>query len=390
MKSTRLAVAITAVVLSLLLLPAAPNSQSDPPRTGEQATMQRLLRDLSYVFGLTLNGDQLEDPGNHDPILSCLNSLAGNAEQMEMHGEAANPSTDFFRRSLARDANEAVLRFRQGQYEGTRFLIDQLVNNCFACHSRIPSDRLFLPGDRYLEDTAIEKLTAEDRARLQVTLRQFEEALDTYERLFASPQVSAEKIAVSTAFENYLRICLRVEDDCDRAIATFNRFRKRPDVPSYLDTRLELWTKDLRQLGKKRKVAQRDPLSQGRALIRDAQYHNEFPNDPRGTVRFVAATGYLHRYLQSAPTDTSRLAEAYYLLGVAESYITPSYWRSQTDVLLERSIRTSPRSVYGRMALNFLEEYTISGYTGSSGVNIPPDVQERLGQLRSLVESDQP
>jgi hypothetical protein len=38
------------------------------------------------------------------------------------------------------------------------------------------------------------------------------------------------------------------------------------------------------------------------------------------------------------------------------------------------------------MALNFLEEYTIIGYTGSSGVNVPPEVQEHLDELRALVE----
>jgi hypothetical protein len=159
-------------------------------------------------------------------------------------------------------------------------------------------------------------------------------------------------------------------------------------VPEYLDTRLAGWVDDLKALNKKRKDRELDPLGHGRELIRDAQYRNAFPNDPQGAVRFVAATGCLHRYLQSSPTEVHRMAEAYYLLGVAESYISPSYWRSQTDMLLERAIRVAPKSVYGRMALHFLEEYTVSGYTGSSGVNVPSETQERLDELRSLVGGD--
>ena len=81
MKPTRLAVAIAAVVWSLLLLPVTPTSQPDSPRTGEQATMRQLFRDLSSVFSLTLNQDEFEDPGNHDQILSSLYSLAANVEQ---------------------------------------------------------------------------------------------------------------------------------------------------------------------------------------------------------------------------------------------------------------------------------------------------------------------
>jgi len=388
MKSTRLAVLIVPAACVLLSLPAASTTPSDPPRTGEQATMQQLFRELSTVFRLTLNQREFEDPANRDRILTSLYSFSGNAEQMVAHGETDNPSTDYFSRSLIRDADEAVMRFRQDQYEGTRFLVEQLINNCFGCHSRLPADRSFQLGEQFLEETAVASLAAEDLARLQVTMRQFDAALTTYEELFASRKVPAGKIATSAAFENYLRICLRVECDYERTIETFNRFRGRPDVPHYLDNRLARWVEDLEAIVKKKKKAERDPLGFGRELIRDAQYGNAFPNDPQGTVRFVAATGCLHRYLQSSPSEEHRLAESYYLLGVAESYIAPSYWRSQTDVFLERAIRTSPRSVYGLMAFNFLEEYTISGYTGSLGAKIPPETQERLNELRSLVGGD--
>jgi hypothetical protein len=350
--------------------------------------MRQLYRDLSMVYGFALRGDAFADPANRDGILAAMYSLSGNTERLAAHGDTVNPTTAYFRRSLARDAYDAVSRFREGRFEGSRFLVDQLMNGCFECHSRLPSERAFLLGAPLLEHLATDTLNVRELARLQVTMRQFHAALGTYEQMFASGGIPAAKIAASGAFEDYLRICLRVEDDCERAIETFAAFRERPDLPAYLEARMGLWIGDLEQLRKKRRRAQRDLLSLGRELIRDAQYDNTFPNDPRGMVRFMAATGYLNRFIESSPAERHRLAEAYYLLGVAESYVSPSYWRSQTDVLLERAIRTSPRSVYGRMALSFLEEYTISGYTGSSGVNVPPDVQARLDELRSLVEND--
>jgi hypothetical protein len=203
--------------------------------------------------------------------------------------------------------------------------------------------------------------------------------------------VPAGKIAVSGTIEDYLKICLRVTEACDRAVATLDTFRRRPDVPPYLDGRLARWTDDLRELKKTRRSSRHDPLNSGRELIRDAQFRNAFPNDPQGMVRFVAASGCLHRFLKSNPTDKEQLAETYYLLGVAESYLSPSYWQSETDYLLETAIRTAPRTVFARMAYDFLEEYTVSGYTGSSGVNIPAEVQSRLDELRALVEdSDDP
>lgn len=353
--------------------------------------MHQLFRDLSAVFRMSLDRGEFEDPDNRDQILAALYALAGNAQQLGMYGEGLNPSYNYVQRSLVRDANEAVLRFRQGQFEGSRFVLDHLMNNCFDCHSRLPADRPFRLGEQFLEEVGIETLTVEDRARLQVTTRQFEGALDTYEELLLSPTVPAGKIAVSGTIENYLKICLRVAEDCDRAVAALDTFRRRPDVPHYLDGRLAHWMDDLKELKKTRRRVGRNPLECGRELIRDAQFRNAFPNDPQGLVRFVAASGYLHRFLQTNPADERQSAEAFYLLGVAESHLSPSYWQSETDFLLETAIRTAPRTVYAKMAYDFLEEYTVSGYTGSSGVNIPPEVQSRLDELRALVEDgDEP
>jgi hypothetical protein len=387
LKSPHLSIAAAAIALALSLSPIAPAAQrNDRPVTGTQATMQQLFRDLSVVFRLSLDEGAYQNPDNHDQILSALYALAGNAEQLGAQGDGGlDQCFDFRQSSLVRDANEAVMRFRQGQYEGSRFLLAQLMNNCFSCHSMLPADRPFQLGERFLEETAVETLTPEDRVRLQVTVRQFDAALDTFEELFASPTVSAVKIATSGAFENYLKVCVRVEDDCGRAIATLERFRVRPDVPPYLDGRLRCWAADLRELDKPRRSGRDNPLERGRRLIRDAQYRNTFPNDPQGTVWFVAASGCIYRFLLTNPTEDRRRAEAYYLLGVAESHTSASYWQSETDHLLELSIRTAPKSVYARMAYNFLEEYTISGYTGSSGVNVPTEVQSHLDELRALV-----
>jgi hypothetical protein len=373
-----------AVLLAAMLLMPVVATTDERPTTGWQATMQHLFSDLSVVFYLSLD-DNFQDPANRDEILTSLYALAANAEQLGAHGTELNATNDFLRRSLVRDANEAVMRFRQGQFEGSRFLLDQLMTSCFTCHSRLPAKGRFDPGERFLDQIDFESLIAGDQVRVQVATRQFEAALSTYEKMFSSRTVSPSNIANSGAFEDYLKICVRVEKDCNRAAATFETIRRREGVPLFLDSRLERWVEDLKEIGKNDSMKESDPLDRGRELLRDAQYRCAFPNDPQGTVLFVAASGYLHRYLKTSPSDPKRLAEIYYLLGVAESHVSTSYWWSETDCLLENAIRSAPSSVYARMAYNFLEEYTASGYTGSSGVNIPPQVQERLDELRSLL-----
>ncbi|MCK5407185.1 MAG: hypothetical protein KAJ37_07015, partial [Candidatus Krumholzibacteria bacterium] len=171
-----------AVLLAALLLMPGVAITDERPTTGPQVTMQHLFRDLSIVFYLSLDDDKFQDAVNRDEILTALYALAANAEQLGAHGTELSAPDDFLRRSLVRDANEAVMRFRQGHFEGSRFLLDQLMTNCFTCHSRLPTERRFEPGDRFLDQIGVESLPAEDQIRVQVATRQFEAALSTYEK----------------------------------------------------------------------------------------------------------------------------------------------------------------------------------------------------------------
>ena len=66
-----------------------------------------------------------------------------------------------------------------------------------------------------------------------------------------------------------------------------------------------------------------EALVRARTLIETGQRRNRFPADHQGFVYFVVASSLLHRFLTTPAADGERraLAEAYYLLGVAETYI---------------------------------------------------------------------
>jgi len=72
-----------------------------------------------------------------------------------------------------------------------------------------------------------------------------------------------------------------------------------------------------------------------------------------------------------------RGGEAYYLLGVVEWGVGRSFWASETELFLEAAIRMGPKQPYARAAFDLLEEFLVSGYTGSAGTNVPADVEQR-------------
>ena len=156
-------------------------------------------------------------------------------------------------------------------------------------------------------------------------------------------------------------------------------------MPVYLRETIAGWLDALEVLQEER-GAGGSPLDRARGLERQARANSAFPADPRGIVHYMAASALLHRYLDAGPRPTAEAAEAYYLLGVAESHIASSRWYPETDFFLETAIRLDPAATLARRAYRYLDEYVKAGYTGSSGEHVPPEVQAWLAELKSLVD----
>jgi tetratricopeptide (TPR) repeat protein len=317
-------------------------------------------------------------------IMDALGVLAENASALDTHGEELNESFDYLRRSLARDANEAILRYRQEQYEGAGFVLDQLIENCVTCHSKLPGDSEFDLGQRFVERSRFEELPVERRTRLLVATRQFDAALELYESHFESNKTSPQEIAISGMLDDYLKVALRVRDERQRARRTLESFAKREDITSYLRSQATEWVRAIDETDAA--DAGGVDLATARRLVHEARQKNVFPADRHGLAHFVIASGILQRYIESRPKDDADVTEALYLLGVCESHTTRSIWVSETEFYLESAVRKSPASPYARLALEFLDSYVTSEYTGSGGVMVPEEVRARLKELRGLID----
>ncbi len=233
----------------------------------------------------------------------------------------------------------------------------------------------------------VKQLAPHEHMRLAVAARQFDTALASCETLFRSPDLPAVQIDLMALFEDYLRIAIRVRDDFPRAIHALETFQRRPDVPQYLAHHLTIWIEALTflQANTSREPSHENELARARSLIQQGQQRNRYLADRQGLVHFTLASGLLNRFVEANAKSKPQLAEAYYLLGVAESYMPRTSWISETEFYLETAVRLAPVSPVGKKAFAFLEEYLIMGYSGSSGLHFPPNIQKRLDDLRSLV-----
>jgi len=354
-------------------------------QTGDatKTRMRGVFVTLTTAYKYSLDAQAFEDPANRNKIHSSLQALVANASELERHGIELDPSFDYLKRSLAKDAAEALSRFEQGQYMGSRWMLNKLVENCVTCHSKLPAEQSLDVGSAFMKDAEVKSLDPLPRAELEIATRQFNVALASYEKVFADRNVSPQTISITGAFESYMRLCVGVRREPQRAVRTFATFAVREDVPDNLRALIREWIRALGAVNLD--VAPGDGLTVGRRLINESVARIRFPKDRTRQVEFIWAATLLHRYLREANGGDEQVAEAYYLLGVAESYISRSFWISETDYLLELAIRKAPHTQVARDAYDFLEEYTLAGHAVTAR-DVPEEVEKRLSELRALTE----
>jgi hypothetical protein len=373
---------VVLAVAGAMILSARAVSAQDEGMNATQARMRGVFLTLTKAYKYSLDPEAFQDLRNRDEIRTALQALVDNANELEAHGGGLDDSFDYLRRSLARDATDALDRFEQQQYVGSRFLLTKLTENCVTCHSKLPDRSHFDLGEQFLKEAGVQDLPPLSRVDLEIATRQFKRALGTYEKIFSDPRQAPQTLAMVGAFEEYIRLCVGVVETPDRAAKTLTRFMERDDVSRNMKTQMASWVSSLETLDLE--SAKGNELFVARNMIESARAAKRFPEDRTGVVDFIAASALLHRYLAGGEANPTNRAESFYLLAIAESNITRSYWVSETSSLLEQAIVAAPRSAVAQQAYAFLEEYTLSGHAVTAR-SVPANVEHKLDSLRTLM-----
>jgi len=371
-------------LLGALVSPADPAGAEDAEREATRATMRQIFESIRVVLPLSVNETKFAAPENRAAIERALAALADNANALASHARGTDPTRPYLGGSLEHDAREALDRYRGGHFAGAAFQIQQATENCVACHTKLHSPGTSPVAIHFVDRSALAGLPLAERARLEVATRQFDAAVASYEKLLASAKVPPSELL--TPLVDYLIVEVRVKGEFERPAKTLARFARRPDLWRHLRADLEGWIRALREL---RPLASSAPdLTTARELIARARRIAKVPADTGPLIHYLVASSVLQRFLATTPPPTNRdAAEAYYLLGLAETHVSDTYWVSQADMYLETAIRLAPREPSALEAYLVLEEETVASYTGSQGEQLPASVAQHLEELRALVDA---
>jgi hypothetical protein len=355
--------------------PLAEHGSPKEPRP----TMVEILAQIRVILPFSLSDEAFSDPADRAQIGQALNELAASAELLETHGRGREAGFASLSESLADDARTIARRYSRGETRSARFLLHRSLGTCVSCHSKIASPNESAMGRQMLAEIELADLSARERARLQVVARQFGEALTSYEELFASQQESPDRMAADGDFLSYLKICLTIENDADRATAALLQLRQRDDLSSELAKDVGAWLRSIAELQRAPRAG--EALDRAGALLRAGEALTPALGDAAGLVYNIEAWHELQRLVDSSSGPSPELARAYYLLGYVESRLFGDGWPSGAEAYLEASIRMAPSQAFAREAYALLEELVVLGYTGSSGTHLPDDVRRELKEL---------
>ena len=348
--------------------------------------MHDVAEALEVLLPLSLDSEAFLSRENRDVVSKHLSSLESAAQGLAEHGSSRSLGFRLLAAAFSRAATRLRRDFEELHPMDARFFLVDLTQHCVACHSRDAAGRDFSLSkalNRYLEE---QPFNERERAGLQVALRQFDDAMQTWESVFSDPAVSPVDMALEGDFTQYLTVAVRVLEQYPRAAGQLEDLMAREDTPFYLRRRLETWIGDLEATEQGRDDTLTIPAAR-ETFLRPETHPGLLWNDGH-LVSDLALSGSLRRFVESEDPGATpeQLAEAYYMLGVLEARTTGLYSALPTmERFWEAAIRAAPDSPYAVDAYALIEEYAATTFSGSLPFEQTDETFNRLSELRSLI-----
>jgi tetratricopeptide (TPR) repeat protein len=377
---------------ALLLLSAAGargEAPADPDATA-RAAMQRVFGAMTVLLPASAREGGFSGEAKREELRAAFATLRAAAVDLSAHGADRDASFGLHARNLADDATLASSAFALGDEEEARFAFTLLTQRCIDCHSRLPDIEDSPLAARLVALPEVTALAPLERARVDVAVRRFDEALATWEKAFADPAIPPAEHELAGTLADYLTIALRVKGDAQRPQATLRALAKREDAPSYLRNRLVAWAVSLARVAPQ--LSQSTPsIRSARDWAMMARNLSDLTTARDGLVYDLAASSLLLRWIDAREKgDRSgqdlELATAYYELAVVEDRTAFSIWAPQTDVYMEAAVRAAPSGPLARRAYARVEEQLLTELGATSPDGLPEPERARLAKLRALVE----
>jgi len=283
---------------------------------------------------------------------------------------------------------QSTSAFNSGKKDFSHWLLKETMTQCLECHSRLPMSvtSSFQNGELTIDKSKLSSPYELGMAYLIV--RRIVDAKENFIRTIQDQLITKKTQDLIRPFKQILFIELRIKKDPETMISIIDSYLAKGNLPSEVTKELSEWKKRLTvwlnektlkqgiqdEKGLQQFIARRiKPLS-------DKSYQEALQPD------LLLASGLLSNYFfenQSTPSAP----EIIYWLGWMEKRLKKEEFMSSGDLFLKQCIKHYPKH---KMAKECLKEYRESiefDFSGSSGTDIPEEVEREFNGLKKLIEN---
>lgn len=388
--------------LRVLVLPAAvilvscksPHKAEAPPPSSQSEAwpnqMQSMAADVKKLLPFIYDRAAFHDVKNRTEIRKYLQEFSKAADHINAGAGKPFIKDDLLLsysiENLKEDLNRAVHSFDVGQLEYARSVAKASMSHCFRCHSVTQAGN---SAGWDLDQVHSLSLAPIEKADLLVATRKYDKAL-----AYMESQLRSEEFQKNYAFDfesmlrRYLAVMIRVENAPQRAQRELDRILERESIPHYIVEQAQGWRQSLKAWASEKKQPVRnatDLFAQVEKRFKRAAEIQHYEKDHAGDVEYLRATAALHEGMKLAKTPEEN-ARALYLLGRAYEVLDELGSWNLHEVYYESCLLKDPKSPLAQRCFNRLEASLYMGYSGSAGMNLPPEERERLRRLKEKMQ----
>lgn len=348
--------------------------------------MRELEKNLSALLVDLSSDERFNNRSNFKRIQAHAEKIAKVAHEIKStRAPDQDPTLGIISRQFASETKHAYQALMTGNRQYAREVLRTIPGYCISCHTRTGT------GPQFASSSIQPPLKGLDLAEFLTSSRQFDRALDEYQRIIQQSNLAeTQPFEWERAVRTALSIAIRVKKDPDTALKIIESVLSESKAPYFTRQKALSWKKSVQDW--KNEAPQRAATAEGLyslaiRLTSEAKNTQKFPADRSADVLYLRASSVIHELLNQ-PTDATRGAEALYLAGLNYEVLRDLNLGEIHDFYYLGCILKSPHSEISRLCFSRYQESVQLGFTGSAGTMIPGEVLEKLKQLEKLSDPE--
>jgi len=348
--------------------------------------MDQMLNEIFTLKPFIVSSESFMDPKNDKTIKDSLNKMISISKKIHHEGKIKNTGFMVPSQVLESQLEQTGEIFKSGSKPYALWMLKSTLGACMSCHTQLPA-----VSTRFSTLNQSHVLTNPfDEAEFLFVIRNFDEALPLYSKSlkgYPKNQVSIENL--EKALYRQLFYYVRVKRDFASLVTTLQDDQTNRDLPKHLQAKIKEFAKVAQSMKKDTYPAfaagkDEEVRKYAETALKDELSGKFGFENPKKELNYLKVSSVLYQYLNENP-QTRLKPDILYWLSFCESHATHKAFYSLPELYLKQCVLEFPKNPVAKKCLTEYQDMVTMAYTGSSGTQLPKNIEAELKAMQELV-----